>query len=409
MSRSVMILALFLAACSTAASAPGVAPVAVSETPFDAWKRAFVQKAVAGGFDRSFVEAELRDVTPLASVVRADSSQPEFSRPVSAYIRNTVSAARIEGGRTRLRANANVTAIENRYGVPAAILGGIWGMESDFGRVQGDIDVVTAFATLAADGRRREWAETQLLHTLTIIRDGKATRQRLKGSWAGAMGQTQFLPENFLKLAVDGDNDGVADIWTSESDALASAANLLAQAGWRRGQAWAVEVILPPDFDYYLAETESQTPAWWAERGVLRADASAWTEAEKAVQATLLLPAGATGPAFLALPNHYVIRRYNNSTAYALAVGLIADGIAGKPALKTPWPAEQPLSLDQRKGAQAGLNALGFNAGAVDGVVGAGTRKALREWQKANGRAADGYLTPELAAELARRAQPQTP
>ncbi|MEM9965762.1 MAG: lytic murein transglycosylase [Asticcacaulis sp.] len=413
MTSRIVTLCLFLGACSTAASTPDTAQTPtlstpapaqtsplVSEAPYEAWKRSFIDKAVARGFERGFVELQLRDVVPQASVLRADTSQPEFSRPVSVYIRNAVSQGRIDGGRTRLAANAHVPTIENAYGVPAAILGGIWGMESDFGRVQGDIDVVTAFATLAFDGRRRDWAETQLLYTLTAIRDGKATRERLKGSWAGAMGQTQFLPENYLKLAVDGDNDGVIDIWASESDSLASAANLLSKAGWQRGQAWAVEVTLPTDFDYYLAETESQTPVWWAERGIIRADGAAWTEGEKAVNATLILPAGAKGPAFLALPNHYVIRKYNNSTAYALAVGFIADGIAGKPALKTPWPTEQPLSLDQRKNTQMALNALGFNAGTVDGVVGVGTRKALREWQKANGRPADGYLTPELADEL---------
>jgi len=409
-------LFLFLGACSTVASTPdsartptlsppvaeGGAPVA-SENPFEAWKRAFINKAVAQGFDRGFVEAQLKDVVPQASVVRADSSQPEFSRPVSVYIRNAVSQARIDGGRARLSANNNVGFIEASSGVPAAILGGIWGMESDFGRVQGDIDAVTAFATLACDGRRRDWAEAQLLYTLTAIRDGKAPRERLKGSWAGAMGQTQFLPENYLKLALDGDGDGVVDIWGSASDSLASAANLLNKAGWQRGQAWAVEVTLPDGFDYYLAETESRTPLWWAEQGVLRADSAGWTDDEKAVNATLILPAGAQGPAFLALPNHYVIRKYNNSTAYALAVGLIADGIAGKPGLKTPWPDETPLSLEQRKNTQTALNSLGFKAGAVDGVIGVGTRTALREWQKANGRPADGYLTPELAEELAQK------
>lgn len=427
MKRRVLSLCLFLGACSTASSlptpienkpqppraetgqatdkpqtppkpAPASAPVTYAN--FADWREAFVAKAVARGFDRAFVENLLADVQPKESVVKADTGQPEFSKPISSYVKNAVSAARIQMGRERVNANPDIAAIEARYGVPREVLGGVWGMESDYGRVQGDIDVVTAFATLAYDGRRRDWAETQLLSVLSIIKSGKATRQELKGSWAGAMGQTQFLPENYLKLGQDGDGDGHVNIWTSDSDALASAANLLKSEGWRPGQAWAVEVTLPVGFDYYLAETESQTPDGWAQKGVVRADGGNWNASEKTAPAVLILPSGAKGPAFLALPNHFVIRKYNNSTAYALAVGLNADGIAGRSALKTPWPDEQPLSLAVRKNVQTALNAAGFNAGTVDGVIGIGTRKALREWQKANGRVADGYLSYELASEL---------
>ncbi|MDC7683521.1 lytic murein transglycosylase [Asticcacaulis sp. BYS171W] len=426
MKRRILSLCLFLGACSTATSVPTPIdnappkpkptheakdetkpaptptpkPAQVTYATFADWRAAFVTKAVAQGFERTFVENILADVQPRAAIVQADSGQPEFSKPISAYVKNAVSNARVEGGRTRLSANPDVPAIEAKYGVPREVLGGIWGMESDFGRVQGDIDVVTAFATLAFDGRRRDWAETQLLTVLTIIKTGKATREELKGSWAGAMGQTQFLPENYLKLGQDGDGNGHVDIWKSDSDALASAANLLRKEGWRPGQAWAVEVTIPAGFDYYLSETETQNPVWWAEKGVVRADGGTWNESEKAAPAVLILPSGAKGPAFLALPNHYVIRKYNNSTAYALAVGLNADGMAGKGALKAPWPEEQPLSIAQRKGTQTALNAAGFNVGAVDGVIGVGTRKALREWQKANGRVADGYLSYELANEL---------
>ncbi|BEV10890.1 lytic murein transglycosylase [Asticcacaulis sp. DW145] len=427
MKRRVLSLCLFLGACSTASSVPtsienkpqppraetaqtgdrsqtpakpAPASVPVTYATFADWREAFVSKAVARGYDRAFVEGLLADVQPKEAVVRADTGQPEFSKPISSYVKNAVSAARIQTGRERVNANPDIAAIEARYGVPREILAGVWGMESDYGRVQGDIDVVTAFATLAYDGRRRDWAESQLFSVLSIIKSGKSTRQELKGSWAGAMGQTQFLPENYLKLGQDGDGDGHVNIWTSDSDALASAANLLKSEGWRPGQAWAVEVTLPADFDYYLAETESQTPDWWAQKGVVRADGGNWNASEKTAPAVLILPSGAKGPAFLALPNHFAIRKYNNSTAYALAVGLNADGIAGRATLKTPWPDEQPLSLAMRKNVQTALNTAGFNAGTVDGVIGIGTRKALREWQKANGRVADGYLSYELASEL---------
>ncbi|WKL57106.1 lytic murein transglycosylase [Asticcacaulis sp. ZE23SCel15] len=418
-------LALFLTACSSATSIPTpidppsptpakpdplvTAPATSSPSPtvgkvdypsFYHWRDDFINRAVAKGYDRAFVTEALSTTAPSERVVALDTKQPEFSKPISAYVKGAVTAPRFEAARARLAATPHVPEIEATYGVPAALLGGIWTMESDLGRIQGDFDVINAYATLAFDGRRRAWAETQLLMALDILKTGKVDRATLKGSWAGAMGQTQFLPENYVKLGVDADKDGKVDIWTSDPDALGSAANLLNKAGWKAGQAWAVEVILPAGFDYYLSETESQTPEWWAAKGVVRSDGGAWTDGEKLENATLILPSGATGPAFLALPNHFVIRKYNNSTAYALAVGLLGDGIAGKPALKTPWPEEQPLSTSQRVNTQKALLKEGFDPGIADGVIGVGTRKALREWQRANSRPADGYLSATLADEL---------
>lgn len=417
MTKRLLPLFLILTACSTATTVPSSTPVApvpsqgATPTPpgsgsgaapavasrpvltFEEWQAQFLKRAEAQGFDRAFLEAQFATVRPSERVVTLDGKQPEFSRPISAYVRGAVSPARITTAQTRLPAVGGIAETEVRSGVPRAILGAIWAMESDFGRIQGDFDVLSAFATLAHDGRRRDWAETQLLYSLRILRDRGISRDRLKGSWAGAMGQTQFLPENYLKLGTDGDGDGIVNIWSSDADALASAANLLATSGWKRDQAWAVEVRLPQGFDYYLSETEKQTPGWWADKGVVRADGGAFNASELAEQAVLILPSGAQGPAFLALPNHFVIRRYNNSTAYALAVGLLADGIAGRPALVTPWPEEVPLSLEQRQSAQRALNSLGYKAGAVDGVIGAGTRAALRNWQRARGLPADGYLS----------------
>lgn len=374
------------------------APVAdTGAMSFDAWRTAFIAKAAAKGFDPLFVTNVLAGVQPLASVTAADSMQPEFSRPISTYMRTAVSAARAAAARARLAANPDVPAIVRTYGVPSEILGGVWTMESDLGRVQGDTDTVTALATLAWEGRRRALFEDELMAALTILQKGDIPRATLKGSWAGAMGQTQFEPSSYLSMGVDGDHDGKVDIWNSDSDALASTANLLAKAGWKPGEEWAVEVVLPVGFDDYLAETQKMTPAQWAALGVKRADGGGWTPGEAAEPATLLLPSGAKGPAFLALPNHYVIRKYNNSTAYALAVGLIADAIAGKPPLVTPWPVEPPLSLDQRRKSQMALKAAGFDPGAIDGVIGVGTRQALRDWQRANHMAADGYLSADLA------------
>lgn len=379
---------------ATPAPAQPIEPEAMS---FDQWRQGFIAKAASKGFDPIFVANVLSGVQPLASVTAADSMQPEFSKPLSTYIRNTVTDARAAAARAKLAADPDVPGIVKTYGVPAEILGGIWTMESDLGRVQGGTDVVTALATLAWEGRRRDLFEGELLAALTILQKGDISRDTLKGSWAGAMGQTQFEPSSYLSLGVDGDHDGKIDIWNSDSDALASAANLLSKAGWKPGEEWAVEVILPTGFDDYLSETQKMTPTQWAALGVKRADGGYWKPGEADEPATLLLPSGAKGPAFLALPNHYVIRKYNNSTAYALAVGLIADGIAGKPPLVTPWPVEPPLSLDQRKKTQMALKSAGFDPGPIDGVIGAGTRQAIRDWQKANHLAADGYLSADLA------------
>jgi lytic murein transglycosylase len=399
-------------------SAPGTAlapepPPSVSMAPqpaavtqpappltFSAWREQFVDKAVAHGFERGFVEQQLADVTLNQSILSHDVGQAEFSKPISDYIRAADSPAKEAEGR-KLRAEYGwMNNLEPRYGVPPEVLIAIWAQESGFGKIQGDYDVISAFATLAYDGRRREWAETQLLDALTIIRDKGIPRSRLKGSWAGAMGQTQFIPGAYLELGQDGDGDGKIDIWNDPADALASAANHLAKEGWRRGESWAVEVRMPPDFDYSIAETEKHPPAWWTEHGVRRADGRAWSAADQASEAVLLVPAGSHGPTFLAFPNHFVIRKYNNSVAYALSIGLMADGIKGEPPLQAAWPHEVPLSREQRFAAQAALARLGYPVGLPDGLIGAGTRAQLRAWQKKNGLVADGYLTPELVARL---------
>ncbi|MFN5211633.1 MAG: lytic murein transglycosylase [Brevundimonas sp.] len=372
------------------------APAARDAVDFDTWKAGFLARH--GGDRRAAYAAQLEGLTPDTTVIRLDGNQPEFSRPPGAYIQNAVSAARV--AEARRRTDAVPWEVTRRFGVPAEILVAIWAQESSFGRVQGDMDVIRSLATLAWEGRRRDWAEGQLKHALDIVIDGRRDRAGLKGSWAGAMGQTQFMPDNYLRLGIDQDGDGQVDIWGSQADALASAANLLANAGWKRGQTWGYEVILPAGFDYAEAEGPRHPWSFWAGRGVRLAGGDAPTEAEAAEGAAILLPQGAGGPAFLALPNHYVIRAYNNSVSYALAIGLTADGIKGKPPLVAAWPDDAPLSREQRIGAQRALTALGFDTRGIDGVVGANTRAALRRWQTVEGRTPDGYLSATLADEL---------
>ena len=368
---------------------------------FEAWKNSFLDRH--GGAKRWEYARELQNITPNPSVIRLDRNQPEFSRPAGTYIKNATTPARIAMARQRV--DRVPWSVPQRFGVPTEILLAIWAQESAFGQVQGDFDVIRSLATLAYDGRRRDWAEGQLKSALDIVVDGKRDRAGLTGSWAGAMGHTQFMPDNYLNLGIDQNEDGKVDIWGSDADALASAANLLAQAGWKRGQGWAYEVILPSNFDYTEAEGPKHDWAYWEARGVRLPNGAFLNDAERAEGAAILLPQGARGPAFLALPNHYAIRRYNNSVSYALAIGLIADGIQGKPALVATWPNDGPLTREQRIGAQNALTRLGYDTQGVDGVIGANTRAALRRWQVANGRTADGYLTDTLADELIRRAR----
>ena len=379
------------------------AQLATEAAPLDfaGWLSGFRARLLLDGYSAEEIDREFAGLTPDPRVIAADGRQPEFSKPVGDYVKGAVSEDRVRQGRAFRESLSFFPAIEQTFGVPREILIAIWAMESNFGRIQGDMDVLRCMATLAADGRRRGWAEGQIKAALEILRSGDATRATLRGSWAGAMGQTQFIPTSYLQAAVDQDGDGHRNIWTSQSDALASAANLLRQGGWKAGVGWAREVVLPADFDHGLSEGPRHPPAWWTDLGVKTADGRGWSAADAAADTGLILPAGAAGPAFLVLPNHFAIRTYNNSTAYALSVGLLADRFTGSSGIIAAWPPESPLSLADRTSAQDNLRRLGFDPGVSDGVVGAGTRGALRAWQKARRRPADGYLSMDVVRALA--------
>ncbi|HEU5297161.1 MAG TPA: lytic murein transglycosylase [Burkholderiaceae bacterium] len=385
-----------------AASAPAqlAAEAATLEQRFAEWVAGFRADAHAQGVDDATLHAALDDVHYLPRVVELDRAQPEFTRPVWTYLDGTVSPQRVARGQEKLqqvRAQADDAAA--RYGVAAVVLTAIWGIETNYGDFTGSTSTIDALATLGFDGRRESWARGQLIAALKILQGGDIDRARMLGSWAGAMGQTQLLPSNFLAYAVDGDGDGRRDIWSSVADAMASTANFLARSGWRSGEPWGTEVQLPPQFEVARADLQTrQSSAQWTAEGVRTIDAAPLPNFE---DGAILLPAGARGPAFLVGPNFRAILRYNNSTNYALAVSLLSQRLAGGPPVRAAWPRElQALSRSQLIDLQSALNAQGFDSGTPDGMVGPATREALRRFQRSIGAPADGYPTLELLQRL---------
>lgn len=370
------------------------------EQRYAAWIAAFQREARSQGISAATLASAFADTRYLPEVVERDRSQAEFTRTVWEYLDTAVSPGRIARGRDRLfefRAQADAAAA--RYGVPASILAAIWGMESNYGSNYGSLSTIDALATLGFDGRREVWARRELLAALRILQSGDIARERMIGSWAGAMGQTQFLPSNFIAYAVDADGDGRRDIWGSMDDVLASTANFLARSGWRAGQPWGLEVRLPPGFDVGRAEPDlRQDAAAWAAEGLRTIDGAALPVLP---DAALWLPAGACGPAFLIGPNFRVILRYNNATSYALAVSLLAQQIVGGAGVQTPWPRDlRPLSRSEVLALQIALKQRGFGSGTPDGLIGPATRAAVRAYQRRLGLPADGYPTNELLLRL---------
>ncbi|XBQ17574.1 MAG: lytic murein transglycosylase [Oceanicaulis sp.] len=368
---------------------------------FERWRTNFRQELLDSGADPEIVRSMLDGLTPDPVVLERDAYQPEFVRPVWEYLQGAVSDARVSNGR---RAQSSVSAelgrIEERYGVDKDILTGIWGLESAYGEIMGNFDIVRSLATLAWDGRRRNFAESQLKAIATMIERGYATRDQLKGSWAGAMGQTQFIPTTYIERAVDFDGDGRRNIWDSEADALASAANLLAEAGWERGQPVVEEVRLPENFDYEAwSERTRRSVSDWSDRGIEAADGS--FDGAEGIEARILMPAGGAGPAFIAYPNFDKILRYNNSTSYALGVSYLAKALEGSGDLPGGWPeANPPLGRLHARDLQAALTALGYDTQGIDGVVGPNTRAALQRFQQDKGLEADGYAGAEAYEQV---------
>ncbi|HEX7081419.1 MAG TPA: lytic murein transglycosylase [Gammaproteobacteria bacterium] len=377
----------------------GVPGLAAAQGDFEQCLARLEAEAERHGISPATTEKVLPTVRPLPRVVRADRNQPEFVETFATYFGRRVTARRVATGRELLRRNASLLRdIAAEHGVAPQYLVALWGLETGYGQILGDVPVFDSLATLACDARRSGYFTTEFVNALRIVDDG-ISPDTMIGSWAGAMGQTQFMPSVYLEHGVDGDGDGVVDLWGSLADAFASAAEFLRALGWREGWRWGREVVLPEGFDYTLAGRDRpQALDAWRRLGVVTADGAPVPALRHT--AALLVPSGHEGPAFLVYENFEALMRWNPSEFFALTVGHLADRIAGAPPLRVAPPEGPPLTRDRIEALQRKLNALGYDSGEPDGLVGSATRRAVSRWQRANGLVADGHVDAELLQAL---------
>jgi membrane-bound lytic murein transglycosylase B len=360
-------------------------------------------EAEARGVSRAAFESAFAGYNYIPKVMELTKKQPEFSQTVQQYIDRRVTNAQASKGRAmRGEWNQTLTGAQQRWGVQPEIVLAIWGMETNFGGFMGGENTIHALATLTEGGYRTDFFREELLTALRIVSDGHVSPRNMVGSWAGAMGHTQFMPSSFMRYAVDYNGDGRKDIWNSVPDALGSTANYLKSFGWRPGETWGYEVKLPSGFDFAAARQIGKSSlGQWQNMGIQRVSGRPFPRPSD--EGRLYMPAGANGPAFLLLPNFDVIKRYNNSDSYALAVGHLADRILGSGDFATPWPSgDYALTKAQRAELQTLLGRAGFEVGAPDGVVGPKTRAAVIAYQARVGLAADGHISGRLLDRLKR-------
>jgi len=359
--------------------------------------------AQANGVSRAAFEASFATYAPISQVMELTRKQPEFSQTVEQYIAKRVTVAQAAKGQGMAGEWAQTLAgAEQRFGVQSEVVLAIWGMETNFGGFMGGNNTIHALATLTENGYRPDFFRKELLTALRIVSDGHVSADNMVGSWAGAMGHTQFMPTSFMSYAVDFNGDGRKDIWNTIPDALGSTANYLNAFGWRPGETWGYEVKVPSGFNFAAARQMAKAPlSQWQQMGISRVSGKAFPRGTDV--ARLYMPAGASGPAFLLLPNFDVIKRYNNSDSYALAVGHLADRILGTAGFATPWPAgDYALNKAQKAELQTLLARAGYDVGTPDGVVGPKTRAAVLAFQAAAGMPADGYVSGLVLDRLKR-------
>lgn len=378
----------------------GCAPVMAIEN-FDRCVADLRNHAVDQGIAESISDRVLAGIEPLERVIELDRSQPEFTRSFHDYLEPRVTQQRVKQGQILYKQHADLLErITGETGVPGRYLIAFWGLETNFGSYTGEIPIPQALATLACDQRRSDYFTRELVSALRLIERGDVEAEAMEGSWAGAMGQMQFMPSVYLEQAVDADGSGRVDLWNSVPDALTSAGHLLQNLGWNEQERWGREVQLPDGFDYSLAKgLDHRRPlSEWRELGLRNAFGGELPRAD--MQAALLLPSGHEGPAFLVYDNFRVIMGWNQSEFYALAVGHLADRIVGAGPFQTQPPDHEPLSRETIETLQQTLKQRGYAPGPVDGILGSGTRSALRRFQKDQGLRADGYPDAQSRLEL---------
>ncbi len=375
---------------------------AMADAKFEAFIQSLWPQVKAAGISRALFDEAFAGITePDAVVLKQAAVQPEFTSTTEAYLSKAVTPIRIESGQNAKADNSKLlSAIEKKYGVDRHILLGIWGMESNFGRDLGSMRVMRSLATLIYAGRKRDYARQQLIAAFKILQKGIRTPDNFTGSWAAAMGHTQFIPTSYISYAVDWTGDGQRDIWGSKEDALASTANYLAKAGWKSDRPWGWEVSLPPKFNRALIGRSKWRPvSEWVSLGIKPATGGKFSA--PGAKAFVMIPQGIDGPAFLVTQNFIAIMDYNFSHSYALAVGHLADRIGGGGAFAGSWPSvEFDLSFAQRVELQKRLSGLGFETGGADGRFGARTYEAIIAYQKKVGLPLDGKPSQSLLRHM---------
>ncbi len=368
--------------------------------PFEEWLTALKTEALSNGLDETIVSKALMGVSPIKRVIELDRRQPEFSLTFWKYLSNAISDTRIKRGKELLAKHKTLLdKVAKKYGVQPRFLVAFWGLETNYGQYFGKIPVAGSLVTLAHDRRRAKFFRAQLLAALELMSQGDMAVD-VGGSWAGAMGNFQFIPTTYRDFAVDGDGDGKRDLWQNIPDSFSSAANYLSKSGWNIERTWGREVLLPSNFDLSLIDPKIQKPLKeWQALGVRKADGRNLPVV--AIEGSLVIPAGYKGPAFIIYSNFNAIMTWNRSTYYAIAIGHLADRLIGQGGLVNPPSADEvPLSREDVLDMQNLLTVTGFDTGGADGMIGPMTRKAVRAYQKSIGLPADGYPSIDLINKL---------
>ncbi|MDH0449052.1 lytic murein transglycosylase [Shewanella bicestrii] len=407
-----------LSACSSAPTSGGTTQTAIAETQaavqemplsdtiaahaaaFPTCVANLQERARTEGLSEATIQDTVASLQFVPKVIELDQAQPEFSQTFNNYFTKRATDWRVNEGRRLLKKHrALLDKLAQEYGVPPQYILSFWGLETNYGSYKGKMSVLDSLATLACEPRRSGYFTTELMQALKLKEKYGFDKSTMVGSWAGAMGHTQFMPSAYAKYAIDGDGDGKADLWNSTEDALTSAANFLQHLGWQRNERWGREVILPRNFNYEnLGAKQAQPLSQWAAQSVVQSNGLPLPAID--MKAALYLPSGHTGPAFLGYENFNVIMRWNRSEFYAITVGHLADRINGGEPLKVAPPEQPRLSREQIKQLQTKLNESGFDVGKPDGVLGRNSSAGIQAFQRSKNMIADGFPSPEVFSAL---------